>query len=243
MRRVLKLSLTSALGAAALSVVLVPTVADAQYPQGGGQQQGRPGQRPGQQQEPGEQSDRPRPPRIAPLRRRAAAGPCPFVKVLYDAARYVELPHYDPAALPRLRAEQSGFTGEIAGLTSDCAYQSDQPITVRTRLQFDLGRGPQAQGENRTYRYWIAVTERNRAVLAKEYFDLPVDFDGAQTTSVTVDQTVVIPRAEATLSGEQFEILVGFELTPEMAAFNRSGVRFRANAGTTAPTTTPPPAG
>jgi hypothetical protein len=243
MRRVLKISLTSAL-AAALSVGLLPTVADAQYP-GGSQQQGRPGQqgRSGQgQQEPGEQTDRPRAPRIAPLRRSAAAGPCPYVKVLYDAARYVELPHYDPSAQPRLRAEQSGFTGEIAGLSSDCAYQSDQPITVLTRLQFDLGRGPQAQGEGRTYRYWIAVTERNRAVLAKEYFDLPVDFDGALTKSVTVDQTVVIPRAEATLSGDHFEILVGFELTPEMAAFNRSGVRFRANAGTTPPSATPPPA-
>jgi hypothetical protein len=72
-----------------------------------------------------------------------------------------------------------GFTGEIEGLVSDCAYQSDQPITVQTRIQFNLGRGPQAQGDGRTYRYWIAVTERNRAVLAKEYFDLPVSFDGA----------------------------------------------------------------
>ena len=225
MRRVLKVSLASALVAAAVSAMVLPTAANAQYPQG---QQGRPGQgtRPDQDPEAGEQSDRPRAPRIAPLRRSAAAGPCPYVKVLYDAARYVELTG------DRVTMANVGFTGEIEGLVSDCAYQSDQPITVHTRIQFNLGRGPQAQGDGRTYRYWIAVTERNRAVLAKEYFDLPVDFDGANTATVTQDQTIVIPRAEATTSGDHFEVLVGFEVTPAMAEFNRNGNRFRANAGT-----------
>ena len=224
MRRVLKVSLASALAAAAVSVMVVPTTASAQYPQG---QQGRPGQSPGQrEQEDGSTTDRPRPPRIAPLRRSAAAGPCPYVKVLYDAARYVELTG------DRVTMANVGFTGEIEGLVSDCSYQSDQPITVQTRVQFNLGRGPQAQGDGRTYRYWIAVTERNRAVLAKEYFDLPVNFDGATSTTVTQDQIIVIPRAEATTSGDHFEVLVGFDVTPAMAEFNRNGNRFRANAGT-----------
>lgn len=220
MRRVLKVSLIPALALSLLGAA-VPSTASAQYPQG---QQTRPGQ--GQQPQAGEQEQRSRAPRIAPLRQAAAAGPCPYVKILYDAARYVELVG-DQVTLSNV-----GFTGEIEGLVSDCAYQSDQPITVRTQVQFNLGRGPQAQGDGRTYRYWIAVTERNRAVLAKEYFDLPVNFDGAQTATVTQDQTIVIPRAEATTSGDHFEILVGFDVTPEMAVFNREGSRFRVNAGT-----------
>ena len=44
---------------------------------------------------------------------------------------------------------------------------------------------------------------------------------------------LVIPRALATTSGSNFEVLVGFEVTPQMAAFNRLGKRFRVNAGTT----------
>jgi len=169
-------------------------------------------------------------PRIAPLSRSAAAGPCPFVKVLYDAARYVELA--DAAGDGSVTVANVGFTGEIEGLVSDCSYQADQPITVQTRVQFNLGRGPQAQGGARTYRYWIAVTERNRAILAKQYFDLPVNFESGDSTSVTQDQTIVIPRADATTSGDNFEILVGFDVTPAMAEFNRSGSRFRVNAGT-----------
>ena len=215
MRRVLKISLVAALAALAL-----PLSAQAQSR----------GQDPNRGENADDQpNNRTREPRFAPLRRSAAAGPCPYVKVLYDAARYVELTG------DRVAASNVGFTGEVEGLTSDCAYQSDDPITVQTRVLFNLGRGPQAQGDQRTYRYWIAVTERNKAVLAKEYFDLPVNFDGALTASVTQDQTIVIPRAEATTSGDNFEILVGFDVTPEMAAFNRSGSRFRVNAGTLAP--------
>jgi hypothetical protein len=231
MRRVLKVSLAPALAAAAIAVAL-PTAANAQYGQQQPGQTGRPGQ--GSQQEAGEQDNKPRPPRIAPLRERAAAGPCPYVKVLYDAARYVELTG------DRVAAANVGYTGEIEGLVSDCGYQDDEPITVEMRVLFNLGRGPQAQGDGRTYRYWIAVTERNRAILAKEYFDLPVSFDGAQTATITQDQTIVIPRATATTSGDHFEILVGFDVTPQMAEFNRSGSRFRVNAGT-APATPPPP--
>lgn len=225
MRRVFNISLASAAAAAMLSALLVPLSADAQVrPQQGGSNRG--------ENADGTQQNQPnRTPRIAPLRRSAAAGPCPYVKILYDAARYVEL------SGDRVAASAVGFTGEIEGLTSDCAYQANEPITVHTRVLFNLGRGPEAQGDGRTYRYWIAVTERNKAVLAKEYFDLPVNFNGALTASVTQDQVVVIPRAEATTSGDNFEILVGFDVTPQMAEFNRTGSRFRVNAGTLAPST------
>ena len=191
------------------------------------------GGRPGQGQDPtqgqtGQASDTAivnTAPRIAPLSRRANAGPCPYVKILYDAARYVELVDN------RAATANVGYTGEIEGLAADCSYRGDEPITVQMNLLFNLGRGPMADAGRHTYRYWVAVTERNRAVLAKQYFDLPVDFRGAETASATEEQTIVIPRALVTTSGDNFEILVGFDVTPEMAEFNRTGSRFRINAG------------
>lgn len=206
----------------AVSVLAIALPAAAQMP---GQQQ-QPGQR-GQQrpEQDAEEGNRSRAPRIAPLRQRANAGPCPFVKVLYDAARYVEL------ADNRAATANVGFTGEIEGVTAGCSYRDNDPITVQMDVLFNLGRGPQATGDQRTYRYWIALTERNSAVLAKEYFDLPVDFDGGRTASVTEEKTIVIPRKGPEVSGSNFEILVGFEVTNEMAEFNRTGSRFRVNAG------------
>lgn len=211
----------TALAALSIAASVLPVAAEAQTSQ---RQRERSGQ---QQQASGEDAAPSRAPRIAPLRRRANAGPCPYVKILYDAARYVELES------GRAAVANVGYTGEIEGISSDCEYREADPIRVDMDVLFNLGRGPQAAGEQRTYRYWIAVTERNNAILSKEYFDLPVNFEGQRTASVTEKRTIVIPRAGIETSGSNFEILVGFDVTPEMAEFNRSGSRFRVNAGTT----------
>ena len=206
MRRVL-----TALAAVSIASTMLPSAALAQ-----------------QQQRQGQEEARQRPLRIAPLARRANAGPCPYVKILYDAARYVELSDY---ARPSVNGV--GFTGEIEGVSSDCQYRDSDPIRVDFNLLFSLGKGPSAQANGKTYRYWVAVTERNAAVLDKEYFDLPVNFGSSDRATAEPAHTIVIPRAEATTSGGNFEILIGFEVTPEQAEFNRSGSRFRPMAGQT----------
>jgi hypothetical protein len=161
-----------------------------------------------------------------PLPQLRNAGPCPYVKVLYDAARYVEFKG-DPSA------GSVGYTGEIENLAAGCEYKGDQPIKVQARLLFELGRGPAAEGGRHVYRYWVAVTDRDKAVLAKQYFDMPVDFpSGTDRVEKTEDVFgITIPRADIKVSGANFEVLVGFDVTPEMADFNRQGKRFRANAG------------
>jgi hypothetical protein len=166
----------------------------------------------------------------APLPALRNIGPCPFVKTLYDAARYVEFKD------AREASAEVGYTGEIEGLSSACAYKGDEPIKVKMNVLFELGRGPQAEGRSKTYRYWVAVTDRNRDVIAKQSFDMPVSFPAGQDRVYKQEELkeIVIPRGSGTTSGANFEVLVGFEVTPEMAAFNRDGKRFRPNVGTVA---------
>lgn len=224
-----------ALSALALVAVSMPAPAEAQVMGGRQQQQTGRGPQSGQNADGSPQNQRTRERAPARLDGRVNAGPCPYVKILYDAARYVELTGDRPASA------NVGFTGEIEGLTADCSYREAEPITVDINLLFNLGRGPQAQGDSRTYRYWIAVTDRDTAVLAKEYIDLPVNFEGQTTAAVTDSRTIVIPRATDVTSGSNFEVLVGFDVTPTMAEFNRNGNRFRINAGqATASAATPP---
>jgi hypothetical protein len=163
----------------------------------------------------------------SPLPQLRNAGPCPFVKSLYDAARYVEFKE------GREASAEVAYTGEIQGISAGCQYKDDKPIEVTMQVLFELGKGPQATGRAKTYRYWIAVTDRNKAVLAKQTFDLPITFPEGQDR-VYLTETIgeiVIPRASITTSGSNFEVLVGFEVTPQMAAFNRDGKRFRLNVG------------
>ncbi len=166
----------------------------------------------------------------APLQQLRNAGPCPYVKVLYDASRYMEFKDGKEAAT------QAGFTGEIQSIASGCAYKGLEPIKIRIEALFQLGRGPQAEGDKHVYRYWVAVTERNQAVIAKEYFDLPVTFAPGKDRVYATDTIgeITIPRADDKVSGSNFEVLLGFDVTPQMAAFNRDGKRFRVNAGQTA---------
>jgi len=163
----------------------------------------------------------------APLPQLRNAGPCPFVKSLYDAHRFVEFKDNREASA------NVGFSGEIQGISAGCQYKDEQPIEVTMEVLFEMGKGPQAQGRSKTYRYWVAVTDRNRTVLAKETFELPVTFpEGADRVYVTEKiGSITIPRAAITTSGSNFEVLVGFEVTPQMAAFNREGKRFRLNVG------------
>ena len=152
-----------------------------------------------------------------------AEGPCPYVKVLYDAARYHEFKDNKETAGAAM------WTGEIEGISSDCAYKGSEPIHVGMNLGFSLGRGPMADGQTKIYHYWIAVTERDKTVLAKQEFDLPVTFKPGENT-VHVDTqigNVQIPRGDITVSGSNFEVLIGFDVTPEMADFNRQGKHFR----------------
>ncbi|WP_309645858.1 Tat pathway signal sequence domain protein [Phenylobacterium sp.] len=165
----------------------------------------------------------------APLPALRNAGPCPFVKVLYDAARYVEFKE------GREASANVAYSGEIQGISAGCQYKDDDPIKVTMEVLFELGKGPQATSDTKTYRYWIAVTKRNDSVITKQYFDLPVKFAEGQDRVYATEEIgqVTIPRATNTTSGANFEILVGFDVTPQMAAFNRDGKRFRVNAGTT----------
>jgi hypothetical protein len=219
--------------AAVAAAVLAPVSGSAQTGRGGGQQQpqggggGQPGQDT-QRRERTRQEFEGGPQAILPGTRNL--GPCPYVKVLYDAARYVELQGN------RQSIDAVGFTGEIQGIDAECTYVNPgDPIRVRMRVNFALGRGPQARGDGATYNWWIAVTERNRQVITREEFALPVTFEGRDRTGMAVEVgEIVLPRGSETVSGSNYEILVGFQVTPEMVEFNREGRRFRMGVTPTA---------
>ena len=158
---------------------------------------------------------------------RKNAGPCPYVKVLYDAGRTIDFKN------DQVASGAVAWSGEIQNLASGCAYKATDPIHVETEILFAFGRGPQATGASHVYRYWIAVTDRNLGVLDKKYFDIEAKFPPGQDRVLITDRinSIDIPRASTDVSGANFEVLIGFDVTPEMADFNRQGKRFRVNAG------------
>jgi hypothetical protein len=153
-------------------------------------------------------------------------GPCPVVGALYDANRVVELEGLE-------RHENVGFTGAIEGVRGFCRYTGGNPITMEIEIDFAFGKGPKAEGDSHTYPYFVSVTRRDRLVLAKEAYAMNVRFPKGSDIVRRTEKVdgIVIPRATATVNGTNFEVIVGFDLTADQLAFNRSGKRFLLNTG------------
>ncbi|MEZ6023295.1 MAG: hypothetical protein R3C16_07790 [Hyphomonadaceae bacterium] len=160
--------------------------------------------------------------------RRPNAGPCPLMGVLYESSRVVT---FAPGA-DQQRYSSIDHTGEMQGVRGLCRYVDADPITMNLAIDMAFGRGPAATSDRQTYRYWVAVARRGRLPIEKQYFDVEVRFPRGEdvvTRTEEIDR-IVIPRANSDVSGENFEILVGFELTPEQLQFNREGRRFRIDS-------------
>ncbi|CAM3715345.1 hypothetical protein [Litorimonas haliclonae] len=155
------------------------------------------------------------------------AGPCPRAFALYEASRIVEFRDNEQ------RFENVGFTGEINNVRSLCRYYNDEPIDANLEITFDLGRGPAASQNAATYEYFVAVTRKNVDVINKKVFPMQVTFPAGEDRVRVVEdvEEIIIPRATATTSGVNFEIVVGFELTEAQRQFNAEGRRFRLSAG------------
>jgi len=156
----------------------------------------------------------------------ANPGPCPRAFAIYDASRIVEIKGAESFA-------NVGFTGEIGKIRSLCRYYGENPIVADLEVDMEFGRGPAASGDEAVYEYFIAVTRKNVAVIHKEVFPISVRFPaGVDRVSRTekIDK-ITIPRAGENTSGVNFEIVLGFEVTPEQREFNAAGKRFRVSAG------------
>lgn len=154
-------------------------------------------------------------------------GPCPRAFALYDAARIVEFTG-DQESFNAV-----GFTGEVVAVRSLCRYFGERPIIGDIEITFDLGRGPSANGDTATYEYFVAATRKNIAVMEKQVFPMTVTFPAGQDRLRVTERIAeyTIPRADEGTSGENFELIVGFVVTPEQRAFNAEGKRFRVSAG------------
>ncbi len=153
-------------------------------------------------------------------------GPCPEAFALYETSRLVQFNGKESFS-------DVGFTAEINKVRSLCRYVGDGPINADLTLDISFGRGPAAVGQTAIYEYFVAVTRKDIDVINKEVFPISITFPEGQDivhATETVGQ-IRIPRANEGTSGANFEIIVGFVLTPEQIAFNADGKRFRVSAG------------
>ncbi|WOI53751.1 hypothetical protein [Parvularcula sp. LCG005] len=145
-------------------------------------------------------------------------GVCPNVFALEDAARMIDFVG-DPSL------DNVAWSAEITDVRTACRIQADRPITATVEIDFAVGKGPAASGTVKDLTYFVAVTRRNREVIAKTEFTVPVKIEGGIATVRLSDDVdgIVIPRKDGDTAGTNFEIAVGLSLDRQQVLFNRSG--------------------
>ncbi len=143
--------------------------------------------------------------------------PCPSVGVLNETD-HVTLLSGSGTDLTDIVAK-----AEIGKVVSRCEYDIEES-TITVDIAFDgiAELGPAASARALTLKTFVAVTRRFNAFDKKQVYEVPVVFEPGQRQVrfvKTVDGTVLPYGGRA--DGSIYQILVGFQLTPEQLEYNR----------------------
>jgi hypothetical protein len=139
---------------------------------------------------------------------------CPYATIepeLQTAALFA--PGTDPAPAN----VQAG--GKVTSVSASC-LGDDKGISVKLTIDFEAARLTD-KIQQASFPYLVALTDRERNILQEQNFDFSTDFSAGNKIAHEDSITVTIPTADIK-SGHDYVVFVGFKLTPEQLAFNRS---------------------
>jgi hypothetical protein len=114
-------------------------------------------------------------------------------------------------------------TGNIQNiLVDECKYDKDSVAINNFQLAITADRGPADRSRAADFEYWVAVVDPERKVLKREAFNVHFDFAELNHVGVVVSDLVLrIPMTDI-MKAPGYQIVVGFQLTPQELEWNRS---------------------
>jgi hypothetical protein len=151
-------------------------------------------------------------------RKDAGAPPCPKVAVLADASHmtvYRDGPGRDLTDVV--------FEADLGRITGECVYnRASTNVKVDMKLVVAARRGPADRDRVATYTYFVAIVDKDSNVLARQEFNSQVAFPGDQTRVASLEELEQSIPLEKKQPGSDFDVFVGFKLTPEQVERNRA---------------------
>lgn len=161
---------------------------------------------------------------------------CPAVAVVKYANSYTQ---FAPGA--NYRANGLELSAQLSDVQVACRESKTGDAVSTVSFEVSAGRASATGGSQVTVPYFIAVIEDGTTILSKQVYSAPLQFaDGSlhsqvrQSVSATTPFVPLPPEPDRKKKREQFqefaedsrpkaakyEILVGFQLTEEQAAYN-----------------------
>lgn len=146
----------------------------------------------------------------------AFAPACPSAAILRDAA---DLSRYRNNQRDLVDTE---LEGRITGINGNCKRDGAGIVVTTVQVGMELTRGPAAPGRQAEFAYFVAVLDGN-AILDKQVFPLRAEFPAnADRLRFTGDEVELRLPVRENKTAAAYRIEVGFQLTPEELAANRS---------------------
>lgn len=145
---------------------------------------------------------------------------CPATAVLSDAASVTKLKPGTPAAMTR--PADIAFQALMSQAQLDCNYDRvANTLTVSIKFAVRASRGPALDGPDPQLPFFVAIIDTDNNVVVKNVYNSDPQMAGHP--SATYTETVSnfpVPLAMDRRPSD-YEILTGFQLTPDELAYNR----------------------
>lgn len=139
---------------------------------------------------------------------------CPRAVVAEDAGRLIR---FDGSGK---ELSDVAFEAEIVDVTGTCGYDDDI-VDIEMQVQIAARRGPAGTVDTAALNYFVAIARSDKTILARQAFDASIELpDDSAGSGIIEEFEQEIPLREDE-TGEDYVIIVGFEMTPDEFKFNR----------------------
>jgi hypothetical protein len=152
----------------------------------------------------------------------ADTGPtCPSTAVLSDAVTVTKL---KPGAQARMsNPADVAFQAEMSQAKLDCDYdRTENRLNLDLNFAVKAARGPAAMGADPQLDFFVAVVDADNNVLSKKIYHSQPEMGGRASNVYTQTVTNFAVPLAMDKRPYDYEILTGFQLTPDELAYNRA---------------------
>lgn len=142
--------------------------------------------------------------------------PCPKVSIISDGATVTRFREGTGRDLTDVTAQ-----GQIVDVAVACDYDR-RGVDVALQVAIAAVRGPADRSRVAEFDYFVAVADPQRNILAKEVFRVGFRFPQNEQRVGTVEEIEPRIPLKARADGVDYQIVVGFQLTPEEIEWNRT---------------------
>ncbi len=148
------------------------------------------------------------------------AAPCPASAVLADAAFVTKL---KPGAPLQPNPANVVFTAEMAQPKLECDYdRAANKLSVDVSFGIRASRGAAAMGPDPALSFFVAIIDVDNNVIVKKVFQAAPAMGGKTQNTFTESVNNLAVPLGMDKRPPDYEILAGFQLTPEELAYNRA---------------------